>query len=50
MLNERDRESGKVVLISFNITSGQEFMILQNRKEKNERNVKALVVSGSPAP
>lgn len=44
-------ESGKVVLISFSITSGQKIMMLQNRKEKNERDVKALgVVSGSPAP
>lgn len=44
-------ESIKVVLIFFCVTSSQKYMMLPNRKEKNERNVKAIgVVSGSPAP
>lgn len=44
-------ESVKVVMISFSITSSQKYMILQNRKKKNERNAKAIgILSGSPAP
>lgn len=41
----------KVILASFGVTSSQRYGILQNRKEKAERNVQAVgVLPVCPAP